>query len=132
MREADDTPHDGVGDFNRYGQRARLRRHPSEIPVRKASRRGIVWMDQQRAPRPPFYQAMRVVHPRVVAAKLSSSDQEKVRARAVRIRQELIARFANEVCWRDVDLAVSGSNRSCDSSGLERPEVDAVGRLPQL
>lgn len=45
MREADDTPHHGVGDFNRHSQRARLRLHTSEIPVRKTTRRGIVWMD---------------------------------------------------------------------------------------
>jgi hypothetical protein len=73
------------------------------------------------------------VHPRVVASKLSSPDQEQlVRVTPVGLREETHACLAEKILGRGVNLSIDRRDEARDAACLERAEVDTVWRFTEL
>ena len=110
-----------------------LRFEMDHVSVGKPSPGRVMWMDQQRASRLPLHEPKRVVHPGVVAPKLSSSDQQEVAVGlCLHVDEQPVARLAREIRRCDIDLAVRGADRPYHSARFERPEIDAMRTLAQL
>src|SRR6516165_4665901 len=77
VRQADHAWTYRIGHFDGHDNRTGFRREPCEVTVGQMAQFGIEGMDEQRAARRASYKASRVVHPGIVAADLSSSDQQE-------------------------------------------------------
>ena len=133
VRQADDSWQDGVSHFYWHRECTGFRLNMCSVSVGETPCHRVIGMDQQRASRLSLHEAMRVVHPGVVAAKLPSSDQLQLTIGvAVVARNEPLACLAHEVDWCKIDRAASPGDDLCDPARFERPEIPAVRRSSQL